>query len=187
MTVAWQRTAEPVDVLVVCTGNLCRSPIIETMLRAQLPDLVVRSAGTHAPRGGPPWHPWAIEVLDEIGLEAAGTAKRLREADVKAATLILTAEGMHRGVVVRHDPTAAERCYTLLEAARLLRRAPVPPGFGIPKLIEHLDMSLKAWPMEHNDDLADPILGTLNDFRWCREVVEDCLEVIVPAIGELPI
>jgi len=182
---AWQRNVEPVDVLVVCTGNLCRSPIIETMLRAKAPELSVISRGTHAPRGGPSWHPWAIEVLDELGYKATGTAQRLRAADVKAASLILTAEGMHRGVVVRHDPTAAERTYTLLEAARLLRRAPVPPGFGIPKLIEHLDISLKAYPMEHNDDLADPIFGTLNDFRWCREVVEDCLEVIVPAISPL--
>ena len=29
---SWRQAAEPVDVLVVCTGNLCRSPIMETLL-----------------------------------------------------------------------------------------------------------------------------------------------------------
>ena len=182
---AWQRGAEPIDVLVVCTGNLCRSPMIETMLRDRAPELAVHSRGTHAPRGMPAWHPWAVEVLDEIGLKASGTAQRLRGADVKSAELILTAEGMHRGIVVRHDPSAVERTYTLREVARLLRRAPVPPGFGMPKLIEHLDMTVKAFPMEHDDDLADPLLGTIDDFRSCRDVIEDCLQVIVPAIRPL--
>ncbi|MDT4940078.1 MAG: Low molecular weight phosphotyrosine protein phosphatase, partial [Pseudonocardiales bacterium] len=48
-----RRTSEPIDVLVVCTGNMCRSPMIASMLSAAVPSLVVRSAGTGAPKGLP--------------------------------------------------------------------------------------------------------------------------------------
>jgi protein-tyrosine phosphatase len=35
-------------VLVLCTGNICRSPVAEAVLRAALPDRAVASAGLHA-------------------------------------------------------------------------------------------------------------------------------------------
>ena len=45
-------------ILVVCTGNICRSPMAEGILRALaeaegLDRVVVESAGTHAPEGSP--------------------------------------------------------------------------------------------------------------------------------------
>ena len=124
-----RRPVVPFDVLVVCTGNLCRSPIIATLLSASVPSLTVRSAGTAAPRGRP-WHPLAVEALAEVGYEVAGQARRLKAADVAAASLVLTAEGLHRAVAVHLDPTAEGRTFTLLEAARLLRIAPAPAGIG---------------------------------------------------------
>ena len=41
------------SVLVVCTGNICRSPLGEAALRARLEGAVVTSAGTDARDGGP--------------------------------------------------------------------------------------------------------------------------------------
>ncbi len=55
-----------------------------------------------------------------------------------AAKLILTAEGIHRAAVVSFDPTAEDRCFTLLEAARLARISPPAPGIGADALAEHL-------------------------------------------------
>ena len=36
------------SVLVVCIGNICRSPVGERVLQAELPDMVVASAGLGA-------------------------------------------------------------------------------------------------------------------------------------------
>ncbi|WP_427871304.1 hypothetical protein [Listeria aquatica] len=36
------------NVLIICTGNTCRSPIAEGILRAARPDILVRSRGLNA-------------------------------------------------------------------------------------------------------------------------------------------
>jgi protein-tyrosine phosphatase len=178
----WRGAAtEPVDVLVVCTGNLCRSPIIETLLAAAVPSLTVRSAGTGAAEGRP-WDPLAVEVLAEAGHDVSGEARRLRAADIRAATLVLTAAGLHRGRVVQLDPSAEARCFTLLEASRLLRLAPAGPGIGPAGLAEHLAAALRAHPLEQDDDLPDPIGGTIEDFRTCRERVAAAVLSMGPAL-----
>ena len=178
---AWRRE-DGTDVLVVCTGNLCRSPIMATLLSAAAPELVVRSAGTHAPRGVG-WHPLAIQALAETGLPAAGSSRRLRPSDVRGASLILTAESMHRAVAVRMDPTAADRTFPILEAERLLGRAPMPAGSGPAALAARLRTLLADDPRPPGaDDLPDPLLGALDDFRRCRDTVRRALTRIAPAL-----
>jgi arsenate reductase len=55
------------NVLILCTGNSCRSHMAEGILRAAAGDLIdVHSAGTK-PAGFV--HPKAIEVLKEIGID----------------------------------------------------------------------------------------------------------------------
>ncbi len=57
-------------VLILCTGNSCRSHMAEGILRAAADDLFdVYSAGSN-PKGQV--HPLAIEVLKEIGIDASG-------------------------------------------------------------------------------------------------------------------
>ena len=65
-------------VLILCTGNSCRSQMAEAILRAQAGDLLeVASAGSN-PAGYV--HPQAIAVLKEIGLDISShTSKHLRE------------------------------------------------------------------------------------------------------------
>lgn len=170
------------DVLVVCTGNLCRSPMIATLLQAAVPSLTVRSAGTAAPLMRP-WHPLAMQALAEVGQVAEGRAHRLRRGDVMSATFLLTAEGMHRALAVRLDPSAEDRAFTLLEAARLLRVAPAAAGIGPEALAAHLAAALRANPAEHGDDLADPIFGDIRQFRKTREEIEAALAELVPALS----
>jgi protein-tyrosine phosphatase len=169
-----------VDVLVVCTGNLCRSPMIATLLQAAVPALAVRSAGTAAPRMRP-WHPLAVQALAEVGQVVTGHAHRLRRADVAAAKLVLTAEGAHRARAVQLDPSAEDRTFTLLEAARLLRAAPAT-GLGAAGLAAHLAGALRANPGEHVDDLADPIFGDITQFRRTRDEIEAALSDLIPAL-----
>lgn len=62
----------PYRLLVVCTGNTCRSPMAEALLRRMLEeagiDAEVRSAGTHAAKGWPA-HPLASAVAREADLD----------------------------------------------------------------------------------------------------------------------
>jgi protein-tyrosine phosphatase len=178
----WRLVAEPVDVLVVCTANLCRSPIMETLLAAAEPSITVRSAGTSAPEGQS-WHPLALTALDEAGYTVSGKARRLRARDVKEAKLVLTAAGMHRARAVQLDPSAEERCFTLLEAARLLQLAPAAAGIGPAGLAEHLGTALRGHPIEHDDDLPDPVNGKIEDFRACLRHVADAVRSLAAALS----
>jgi len=57
-------------ILILCTGNSCRSQMAEAFLRAAAGDLVeVHSAGSR-PAG--PVHPRAIQVMSEIGIDISG-------------------------------------------------------------------------------------------------------------------
>jgi len=65
-------------VLILCTGNSCRSQMAEAFLRAVAGDLVeVHSAGS-APTGYV--HPLAVKVMAEIGIDiSAQQSKHMRE------------------------------------------------------------------------------------------------------------
>lgn len=170
--------ARRIDVLVVCTGNLCRSPMMQSVLSYALPGRVIRSAGTAAP-SGQEWHPLTTEVLAESGYHVSGQAHRLKKQHVRDAKLILTAEGAHRGYVVGLDDSAADRTYTMLEAERLLREVPARPGIGAAALALHLALALRLHPHEYDDDLPDPLLGTKDDFRTCLRTVRYALGPII--------
>jgi len=76
------------NVLILCTGNSCRSHLAEGILRHAAGDLFeVHSAGSK-PAGYV--HPKAIEVMKEIGLDISGhTSKHMSEfLDQKITTVI---------------------------------------------------------------------------------------------------
>ncbi|AQG99877.1 protein tyrosine phosphatase [Burkholderia sp. KK1] len=78
------------SVLMVCEGNICRSPLAAAMLAREMPELEVTSAGTHALVGAPA-DPTIAEIARAHGLTL--DAHRATQVDTPlayAADLILT-------------------------------------------------------------------------------------------------
>lgn len=86
------------NILVVCVGNICRSPMAEYLLRHKLahkPGVVIASAGIGALVGRPA-DPIAVELLAEQGIDASTHRARQVTAGMLArADLILTMESKH--------------------------------------------------------------------------------------------
>ena len=110
-------------VLMVCTGNICRSPLAEQLLRAQaasanLP-ITVTSAGTGA-MVGREMTAQAAELSAQYGaLSTDHAPTQLTESIIAGADLILTATREHRAAVVSMSPKAIRRTFTLTQFARL--------------------------------------------------------------------
>jgi protein-tyrosine phosphatase len=117
----------PFTILVVCTGNICRSPVAERLLRAQSEALglpvVVHSAGTRS-MVGHDMTPEAAHLAQHYGADPVDhRSKQLTEQQIADADLILTATREHRSKVVSLQPRAARYTYTLNQFARLLPAA----------------------------------------------------------------
>lgn len=126
------RTRETFRVLIVCSGNVCRSPLAERVLRSRLDQQLgataarfqVSSAGTDAVVGAP-MDPRAATVARALGADPEVFRARALDAEqVAAADLVLTATREHRGAVLRLHPAAHRYAFTLREFGRLTAAAP---------------------------------------------------------------
>lgn len=111
-------------VLAVCTANICRSPMMEIMLRDRLDParFEVASAGVQGFVGH------RMDAMSEMELMRFGLSAEtfrshpLSEYLLGSADLVLTATGEHRSRVLEDQPRAMRRSFTLLELADLCPR-----------------------------------------------------------------
>jgi len=101
-------------ILVVCTGNICRSPIGEAMLARQFPSRKVQSAGIGALIGHAA-DPLAIEVAAQTGLELSEhRARQITEVMLRDADLVLVMDRTHSDWLNRRYPQHRGRVHKWL-------------------------------------------------------------------------
>lgn len=159
-------------VLLVCSGNVCRSPLAERLLRVRLDQELgadagrfeVSSAGTTAVVGAP-MDPRAAVVARALGADPeAFRARDLDAEQVAAADLVLTATREHRGAVLRLHPAAHRYTFTLREFGRLTAAAPPDALPGLDPVhrartlvaVASTRRGLHRPPRPEDDDVPDP-------------------------------
>ena len=123
--------------LVVCLGNICRSPMAEGALQARLAAsplagrVQVDSAGTGGWHAGEPPDRRAIACARGHGVDIAGQrARQLHVADFEAFDWILCADRANVRDVLRLAPAARrERVALLLEWAGIRAGGEVPDPY----------------------------------------------------------
>ncbi len=165
------------NVLIVCTGNLCRSPLAAAVLERELAtagiDAAVSSSGTAAPLDVAPDRK-LLRVADELGVDLrAHRSRPLDRKDLAGADLVLTMTGRHRDAVVALDAAHAAITVPLRTAvwkASILRGRPVPFGTWVARLVA--DAPVAERPVfDPSNYIPDPMGGPLREYRAMAQEV----------------
>jgi protein-tyrosine phosphatase len=155
-------------VLVLCTANVCRSPMAEGLLTDHLAALGLRSAVSVFSRGmlddGRPPPPEVIIAMASRGLNIAShRSRRVTAADLEQADLTLAMAREHLRHAVVTAPAAWPRAFTLRE---LVRRGGAigcrPPGECLADWLARAHDGRQRAALLGDcaaDDVADPIGG----------------------------
>ncbi len=150
-----RRRGGPHRLCMVCTGNICRSPMAEVVLRSLLADrvphdLVVSSAGTGNWHAGAPMDPRARDALAAAGYRDHGhVARQLRPADLEQLDTVVALDRRH------------------LQIARGLAAARRPPATPAMVLLRPFDPAAGGAV-----DVPDPYYGDDAEFARCLAMIE---------------
>ena len=175
-------------VLVVCTGNVCRSPIAEGLLRAAFAERMgpdapeVTSAGTMGWIGSGA-DPSSIRAAAERGVDISShRAREVSEEDVAGADVVVAMAPEHARAFTRE---AGSRIFTLKELVRLLEALPETEGASLGRLPERIAEAdrLRRGGFEGDpwdEGIDDPLGMPLDSFRavaaeldaWCSRLAD---------------
>ncbi len=174
-------------ILVVCTANVCRSPMAEALLQRQLDerdiDAEVESAGVRAT--GQPVHPLVVKTLSAgWGLEInERTGRPLTNDMVNAADLVMTMAREHVREIVTAVPEVLPRAFTLRELVRRESELGIrPPDTPVSEWLARMSRNRRATELvgvAPHDDIADPIGQDEYVFRKTAEDIDDLTRKLV--------
>lgn len=172
-------------ILLVCTGNICRSPMAEAFMRHELDQrgidgIGVQSAGVSGWEDSPPT-PETAEAIREYGLDVSEhRARRLDRAMVESADLVVGLSGEHREAAARLAPKAAERTFALKELVYLLELASRERGEDAADETLRSGVSAAAGLRASDpgfdlldEDVADPLGLGIDSYRAVAWEIED--------------
>lgn len=103
------------NIYFVCTGNTCRSPMAEAILKSKsLPNVHVKSAGIYALEGGGMSENARVVLMNE-NIQHEHVSKQIDEQDIDWADVILTMTSAHKEILIRAYNQARDKTYTLKE------------------------------------------------------------------------
>jgi protein-tyrosine-phosphatase len=168
----------PLNVLFVCTANICRSPYLELLARSRVDTVRFSSAGTHGYDGAQMDRTMAATLTDGIP-HREFRSRALTRALIDEADLVLTAERSHRTFVLEEAPAAFRRIFTIGQFAEAVRRTPDVAG-------RELIAAASATPgiaQFRKGDISDPYRKGDAAAALAAEQMAGLLDVILPAVS----
>ena len=180
-------TDTPLNILFVCTANICRSPYMELRARTlatalgAADSLHFSGAGTHGFREHPMDATMAA-ALAQRDVSATGFSSRpLAKALLAEADLVLTAEGSHRSFILDDHPGAFRKVFTLGQfaaaASNFTASDPDLTGRTLIASVGH-----RRGGADRSLDIADPYRRGQDAAETCATQIDELLRVVVPAL-----
>ena len=147
-------------VLFVCTGNVCRSPAAEFLLRQRVDDAAldvwVESAGTRATKG--PCAPGTVKALAKKGIDASGHMSRQVDAPmIERSDLVIATDRANLGVLAVDYEVPREQLFILREFVGLGRSVGArQPDQEIDDWLRKVSALRAPGLASSGDDLPDP-------------------------------
>lgn len=170
-------------ILMVCTANICRSPLMEIALRREL-DPAQFEIGSAGVRG---WNAKPIDSMVRLemarfDLDPEGFRSRpLTERHLAGADLVLTATREHRGAVLAMEPQALRRTFTLREFAALTQ------GETADSLEELCaDAARRRGSAPSDQDVPDPYGRAPKVHREVADLIVETIGTIAKTLADLP-
>lgn len=168
-------------IVAVCTANICRSPMMELLLRDRLDaaGFEVASAGVQGRVGH------AMDAMSEMELMRHGLSSgafRSRQLDehlVHAADLVLTATRAHRARVLEDEPRAMRRTFTLREFAALCES--VTDDLTAPELVKAV--AARRQDFRGDPDVADPYRRSPKVHRETADQIAEAVDTIAARLS----
>lgn len=183
-------------ILFVCTGNTCRSPMAEAILRHKARErgiaVEVRSAGVST-IDGLPMSAHSLEALRRRDVSHDGTSSSLTPEAIRWADLILTMTSGHKRELLQWHPESVDKTYTLkeyaIQHASVLRDIAELEGLYTDMqmkqaLGDQLSDAERARLLElerriPSFDIADPFGGPLSLYNSCSDEIEAAVDKLL--------